>query len=137
MIGIRQRIMIGFGSLLAVIVVIGAMTIEQISHLGQTLDIILRENYRSVVACQDMKESLERIDSGVLFTMTGKDDNGNDLIKENSLKFQEALDVELNNITISGEGEKSQHIKELYARYLKAVPLTTDNTRSLQEREDA
>ena len=26
---------------------------------------ILKENYRSVVACQDMKESLERMDSGI------------------------------------------------------------------------
>jgi two-component system, NtrC family, sensor histidine kinase KinB len=136
MIGLRQRIMIGFGSLLAVIAVIGAMTIEQIGHLGQTLDIILRENYRSVIACQDMKESLERIDSGILFTLTGKDASGDDLIKENSLKFQKALDVELNNITIPGEGEKAQNIKALFGRYMNAVPLATDNSHPLQEREN-
>jgi two-component system, NtrC family, sensor histidine kinase KinB len=136
MIGIRQRIMIGFGSLLAVIAVIGVMTMEQIRDLGQTLDIILRENYRSVIACQDMKESLERIDSGILFTLTGKDADGNDLIKENSIKFQKALDVELNNITIPGEGEKAQNIEALFRRYMNAVPLATQNSHSLQERDN-
>ncbi len=46
----------------------------QINDLGQAIDVILKENYRSVVACQEMKESLERIDSGILFTLAGNED---------------------------------------------------------------
>jgi NtrC-family two-component system sensor histidine kinase KinB len=69
MVGIRQKLMLGFGSLLAVIVVIGLLTMTQIDHLGQAIDVILRENYRSVVACQEMKETLERVDSGILYTL--------------------------------------------------------------------
>jgi hypothetical protein len=30
--------------------------------LGPAIDVILRENYRSVIACQQMKEALERMD---------------------------------------------------------------------------
>ena len=47
------------------------MTILQIRHLGEAIDVILRENYRSVVACQEMKEALERVDSGIVFTFLG------------------------------------------------------------------
>lgn len=72
MIGIRQKIIIGFGGLLAIIAVVGALTMVQLGELGKAIDIILQENYRSVVACQDMKESLERIDSGILYTLSGK-----------------------------------------------------------------
>ncbi|MCK7492023.1 MAG: hypothetical protein MZW92_10485 [Comamonadaceae bacterium] len=54
----------GFGALLVIILVIGAQSIHHLSRLGVSIDVILRENYRSVLACQQMKEALERIDSG-------------------------------------------------------------------------
>lgn len=73
MIGIRQKLILGFGGLLAIVAVIGVLTMSQINDLGQAIDVILRENYRSVVACQDMKESLERINSGVLFVLAGQE----------------------------------------------------------------
>ena len=50
-----------------VIVVIGIHSIARITELGQSIDVILRENYRSVIACQEMKETLERMDSGAAF----------------------------------------------------------------------
>ena len=56
MFSIRQKLMLGFGGLLVIVAVIGVMTILQIRHLGEAIDVILRENYRSVVACQEMKE---------------------------------------------------------------------------------
>jgi hypothetical protein len=40
-----------------------------LSTLSQSIDVILRENYRSVIACQQMKEALERMDSGLLFIL--------------------------------------------------------------------
>ncbi|MBK7769541.1 MAG: hypothetical protein IPI48_03125 [bacterium] len=64
--GLRGRLLFGFGTLLAVVAGLGLLTVSQVDELGQSVDVILRENYRSVVACQDMKEALERIDSGVL-----------------------------------------------------------------------
>ena len=68
MFSIRQKLMLGFSGLLVIVAVIGVMTIVQIRHLGDAIDVILRENYRSVVACQEMKEGLERVDSGIVFT---------------------------------------------------------------------
>ena len=71
MFSIRQKLMLGFGGLLVIVAGIGVMTILQIRQLGEAIDVILRENYRSVVACQEMKESLERVDSGIVFTFLG------------------------------------------------------------------
>ncbi|MGB8329203.1 MAG: hypothetical protein WCE62_03680, partial [Polyangiales bacterium] len=82
MIGIRQKLMLGFGGLLAVIAIVGALTMVQLDRLGKAIDVILKENYRSVVACQNMKESLEHIDSGILYTFSGKAAEGDRLINE-------------------------------------------------------
>ena len=116
MLTIRQKLSIGFGGLLAVLVIVGTQAIYLISDLGQSIDVILRENYRSVIACQDMKEALERMDSGALFCLLGYEE-GRTLIDANELIFQKALDFELNNITVPGEKEKAEHIRDLYAQY--------------------
>ena len=135
MVGIRQKLMLGFGGLLSIVAVIGVLTMVQIDDLGRAIDVILKENYRSVVACQEMKESLERIDSGILFTLAGNKEEGNRLIREYTSKFRIALDVELGNITLPGEREKSQRIKTFFDEYLKAIPLITQTQHSLQERQ--
>ena len=76
MFGLRQKLSLGFGGLLVIIVVIGVQSIRHFSRLGVSIDVILRENYRSVIACQQMKEALERIDSGLLFTLLGETSRG-------------------------------------------------------------
>ena len=60
--GLRQKLGLGFGGLFLVILIIGVQGIVKVSELGQSIDVILRENYRSVIACQEMKEAeaLER-----------------------------------------------------------------------------
>jgi len=135
MIGIRQKLMLGFGGLLTVIVVFGALTMVQIDALGEAIDLILKENYRSVVACQDMKESLERLDSGTLFTLAGNAQEGDRLIAAYTLKFREALNIELANITIPGEYEKAAKIQVLFEKYVRLIPLVTGVTRTPAERQ--
>ena len=137
MIGIRQKLLLAFGGLLAVMAIIGGLTMAQINDLGQAIDVILKENYRSVVACQDMKESLERMDSGILFTMAGNEAEGRRLIEENIPRFRAALAIELNNITVPGEGEKAARINVLFEKYLKAMPLASQSAHSLEMRQSA
>ncbi|MCX5857692.1 MAG: ATP-binding protein [Deltaproteobacteria bacterium] len=117
MLGLRQKLSLGFGGLLLIILIIGIQSIFQFRDLGQSIDVILRENYRSVVACQEMKEALERMDSGMLFTFLGYQKEGDELLRKNEGVFEKALEVELNNITIPGEGEKAAVLQALFARY--------------------
>lgn len=135
MIGIRQKLMLGFGGLLAVIVIVGALTMVQINKLGEAIGMILKENYRSVVACQDMKESLERMESGMLFTLAGNELEGKRFIEENTTKFRDALHVELGNITLPGEREKAEKIRALFERYVEVIPFVTEIGRSIEERK--
>ncbi|MBF0409020.1 MAG: HAMP domain-containing protein [Candidatus Riflebacteria bacterium] len=132
---IRQRLMLGFGGLLSVIAIVGILTMFQLNDLGKAIDVVLKENYRSVIACQDMKESLERMDSGILYTLSGKITEGNLLIDEYALTFSEALKVELGNITLPNEHEKALQIEELFKKYLQLVPLVTRSNGSIQEKQ--
>jgi NtrC-family two-component system sensor histidine kinase KinB len=66
--------------------------------------VILRENYRSALACQEMKEALERMDSGIPFVLLEDARQGDPLIRTNETAFQAALELEQNNVTLPGQG---------------------------------
>ena len=137
MLGIRQKVNLGFAGLLIIILAIGVQSILTLTSLGESIDVILRENYRSVIACQEMKEGLERIDSGLLFTLLGDRAQGEDLILKNEAVFEKALQTELNNITVPGEGEAAEKLRGLYALYRDTLPQAVAADRPLALRHDA
>ena len=67
---------------------------------------ILRENYRSVVACQEMKEALDRMDSGAVFVLLGAEEKGNEQIATARGAFEKALQAEVGNITLPARGRR-------------------------------
>lgn len=117
MFSLRHKLLLGFGGLLLIIGLIGIQSITKVTSLGDAIDVILKENYQSVIACQNMKESLERMDSGALFILSGYEKEGREAIDENKLVFEKALQIELNNITLPGEGEKATQLQGLFQRY--------------------
>lgn len=128
MIGIRQKLMLGFGGLLVIILLSGVFTLFNVGRLGGAVDTILKENYRSVTASQQMKESLERIDSGLLFILTGNAEEGHRLINENIDKFRDALRIEESNITLPGEKAAADRIAVLFSEYSSSLGSMTENT---------
>ncbi len=114
---LKHKLFLGFGALLVIILVVGVQSITRLMQLGGSIDVILKENYRSVIACEQMKESAERIDSGALFVLLGEKKNGRQLIESNLPQFAEALQVELDNITVPGEKEEAWRLRDLFARY--------------------
>jgi len=134
MLGLRQKLSLGFGGLLVIILVLGIQSIYHIARLGESIDVILRENYRSVIACQDMKEALERIDSGVLFTLLGYVPEGELLISRNEELFNRALLVEVHNVTVPGEADSVAHLEKLYQTYRMALERVRDPKVQLAQR---
>jgi two-component system, NtrC family, sensor histidine kinase KinB len=122
MFSLWHKLGLGFGGLLLILVLTGGYSIRQITQLGPSIDVILRENYQSVIACQQMKEALERLDSGILFILSGDPDQGRQLIQKNQPHFQAALDAELKNITLPGEGPEAKKLKQIFKEYQKNLP---------------
>ena len=130
MLSLRQKLLVGFGGLLLIIIFLGVKSIIQVTDLGGAIDSILRENYRSVIACQEMKESMEKIDDGALLVILGFRKEGIDAINKNTPDFEKALSIELHNITLPGEGQKANHLRELYARHKSLIQNLEDQSLS-------
>ena len=128
MLSLRQKLLIGFGGLLLIIALIGVKNIVQVTDLGGAIDSILKENYRSVIACQDMKEALERMDDGALSIILGSRKEGTQAIDKKTLDFEKALNIELSNITVKGEGDMAHHLQVLYSQYKSAIFTMEDSS---------
>src|SRR5215813_9806843 len=105
--GLPTKLTLGFVVLLAILIAVGVQSISLLDDLGGSIDVILRENYRSVIASEQMKEALERMDSGALFALAGEPQQGRAIAEQNRPRFDAALKTELGNITLPGEGERA------------------------------
>ena len=115
----RKRILIGLLPLLVLLVAIGCYAIALFFRLGGAIDTILRENYASVVASQNMKESAERMDSALFFTLAGQSDRARKMYDENLPIFEQNLEAELNNITLPGEQDLAFKVRDLHRLYTR------------------
>jgi NtrC-family two-component system sensor histidine kinase KinB len=100
---------------LMLIVMIGAVI--NFFHLGRSIDRILKDNYASVIAAEDMKETLERQDSAATFFLDGRIQEARDQYRQNRPLFEKAYSQEAHNITESGEQEIADDIGVKYAAY--------------------
>lgn len=117
----KRRILFGLAPIFILIVAMACYSVFLFSKLGTQLDVVLRENYRSVVAAQNMRESAERMDSALNFSLMGEEQRGRKLYENSLTKFQDGLQTELNNITLPGEDELAHTIESLQKEYSSLV----------------
>jgi two-component system, NtrC family, sensor histidine kinase KinB len=113
----KKRILLWLCSILVLFLAVGFYAVWLFNQLGGSIEVILRENYQSVLAGQQMKESSERMDSGLSFALAGEEQRGRELFDSNVPIFQESLKKELRNITLPGEGKLAEGIKRSEERY--------------------
>jgi NtrC-family two-component system sensor histidine kinase KinB len=93
---------------------------------------IIAENYDSVVAAQDMKESLERQDSAALFDLLGQRDRARRQVAEHRARFDRAFDKAAANITETGEAQVVAAIRggrdDYYRRFDEFLAAAGDRT---------
>jgi NtrC-family two-component system sensor histidine kinase KinB len=117
----RQKILVGYGASLILVVLILGWAMFMILRLGRASESILRENYRSIQAAEHMIDAIERQDSAVLLHLLGYTAQGLKEFRENETTFLLWLIRARDNITISGEKEIVDSIESNYGRYLKEV----------------
>jgi signal transduction histidine kinase len=130
----RKRILIGLLPLLILLVAIGCYAIALFSQFGGAIDRILHENYDSVVASQNMKESAERMDSALTFTLSGQWDMAHKMYADNLPIFEQNLDKELHNITLPGEQDLAFKVRDLHRQYA-ALAQTYLATQDIEKRK--
>jgi signal transduction histidine kinase len=116
---LNRRLLLGIAPILAILLAVGIYAIFLFLKLGGAIDVILRENYRSVVASQNMETTTARMNAGLLLMLNGDEDAGRDLFQQNVPVFEQNSDVEAHNITLPGEGDLEGRVQSLHASYMK------------------
>jgi signal transduction histidine kinase len=77
----------------------------------------LKDNYRSVLAAQRMKEAIERMDSAALFLVAGQQEKGVQQAAKYRPIFEAELKVQESNITEAGEKEFTEGLRNAWTAY--------------------
>lgn len=108
---LRTKLLLAFLVFVVALMALGAWSARRIDRLGKTAEHIIANNYDSVVAAQDMKESLERLDDTAdLFALRGDAAPAVQQVAVQRTRFDRAFARAANNITKSGETEVIAHI---------------------------
>ena len=142
---LRTKLLLGYAGFVLAIGVLGAWSARTLSQMSAVSGLIISENYDSVVAAQDMKESLERQDSAAVFDLLGEHERARRQLAIHHARFDAALDKAAANITEAGERQVVRAIgrerDDYYRRFDAFLAASGDRTvryfRDLEPRFDA
>jgi PAS domain S-box-containing protein len=118
---LRTRLLLSHLLLVGLMLVALVGAVAGFFQLGRSVDRILKDNYKSVVAAQDMKETLERIDSAATFFLAGQVAKARRQYEANRPLFEGAYRVESSNVTEAGEQAISNDLGRQYASYRRGI----------------
>src|SRR5580704_18399401 len=108
---LRTKLLYGYTGFILALGLLGAWSARTLSQMSAVSSRIISENYDSVVAAQDMKESLERQDSAALFDLLAQRDRARRQVAEHRARFDAALAKAAGNITETGEADAVRSIR--------------------------
>lgn len=103
---------------LGLTIVIGSIVTVDLGRGSQT---ILRDNYRSVLGAERMKEAAERVDSGLAFASLGRQAQGFAQITDQVPRFEAELVAQEANITEVGERDATVRLRAAWTAYRESV----------------
>jgi PAS domain S-box-containing protein len=108
---LRTKLLVGYMIFVAALIVLGGLSAWRLREMGGVSRRIISNNYDSVVAAQDMKESLERQDSAAVFALLGAREKAIAQLQEHRARFDASFKKAASNITESGEPESVETIR--------------------------
>ena len=147
---LRGKLLFGYLIFVAALVVLGAWGAWRLREMGGVSRRIISNNYDSVVAAQEMKESLERQDSAALFALLGAHDKAIAQLREHRARFDQNFQKAANNITEVGEPTAIEAIRvdrdsyyQLFDAFMSRIetaraspPRETGRREELSERDE-
>ena len=114
---LRTKLLLAQLPLAIVLALVCIFSVVMISSLGSHSQTILKDNYRSVLTAQRMKESIERMDSAALFLVAGQREKGLQQASAHRPLFEAELAVQKGNITEPGEREVTERLRAFWIDY--------------------
>lgn len=117
---LKWRILIAYAVFLVLIAVIFLWALSKLSELGDASQEILKENYNSIIAAENMVDSIERQDSITLILFSDYSASLLEDFKKNEQDFLSWLKAAAENETIQGEGVLIEKLEKHYNSYLNS-----------------
>ena len=129
---LRQKLLASYLVFVATLALLGVWSAWRLNQAGNVSARILSENYESVIAAQNMMESLERQDSAALFARLGHAERAERQIAENRERFNRAFARAAGNVTETGEQDIIDAIRHTREAYYRATDERADYFSSLE-----
>lgn len=118
---LRGKLLLAQAPLAVALAAVGVLSAWVTTRLADQSRLILADNYRSVLAAQRMKESLERIDSGFMDILAEHPAGAAGSIASNRRIFERELEVQEGNITELGEEQITKVLRAAWDAYSRAA----------------
>ena len=115
---LRSKLLLAQVPMAIAVAVVGVLASVTNGKLGRNSELILKDNYRSVLAAQRMKEAIERIDSAALFVVAGEQAEGTSQSQEYIPRFERELEAQEGNVTEAGEQQATHALRARWNKYL-------------------
>jgi two-component system, NtrC family, sensor histidine kinase KinB len=127
---LRTKLLLAQVPLVVALVVVVFLASANVSSLGRHSENILKDNYRSVLAAQQMKEAVERLEDLAVLPLIGAPigEVSPRVVRKREL-MEKQLRIQESNITESGEKEATQHLRQAWTKYEARL----DNFLSIQD----
>ncbi len=126
---LRTKLLAGYMVFVTALIVLGGWSAYRLREMGGVSRRIISNNYDSVLAAQQMKESLERQDSAAVFALLGARERALQQMHEHRARFDANFQKAAANITEVGEPEAIEAIRrdrEIYYKIFDDFLADTD-----------
>ncbi len=118
---LRIKLLLSFSLFIAALLGLGIWSAMRLSAMGENSRLIIANNFDSVIAAQEMKESLERQDSDALFIIVNQRERALKLLPQHRQQFDAAYEKAARNITEPGEAAVIETLRRRRAEYYSKV----------------
>src|SRR5262245_21374635 len=118
---LKNKLTFSYGLLILILLSVGGWGVINLVRLGSTVNVILANNYKSIIASENMKEALERQDSSATFYALGNAVKARQQFAASSDAFTREFDIAAGNITEAGEAQIIDDIRAKWAAYRQEI----------------
>ncbi|NTW36201.1 MAG: HAMP domain-containing protein [Syntrophobacteraceae bacterium] len=118
---LRTKLITGLSGLLAIVLVVGVLSVRTSNEFSSAIQRIFRENYDSVVSCYKVKDAVEKLDRKVMSSLWENTPVLDTDVEPIFSEVEQRLKFQQGNVTLPGEQERTDQMTNLWALYRRAI----------------
>ncbi|HMQ69966.1 MAG TPA: ATP-binding protein [Ignavibacteria bacterium] len=132
---IKTQILLGYLMMAIMVIILGATGIYFIHKLSETPDKILNDNYKSILAIQNMIDEIDNMDNAIIIYISDKKEKPIivNIFEESGRRYFENLEIAESNITEEGEAELFVELRKASEEYERAFKNNMNSLQNINE----